>query len=79
VNAPANPSPPGPGAGSAAAPLPDPPPLPDSCPPSPCARPPLRSRTVFAAAHVVADPSGTTPGGPAALDWDATLAFRHHL
>ncbi|MEV0369221.1 dihydrodipicolinate synthase family protein [Streptomyces sp. NPDC050636] len=44
------------------------------------ARRPLRSRTVFAAAHVVADPlSDTTPDGPAALDWDATLAFRHHL
>ncbi|UQA95330.1 dihydrodipicolinate synthase family protein [Streptomyces halobius] len=44
------------------------------------ARPPLRSRTVFAAAHVVADPlADTTPDGPAALDWDATLAFRHHL
>ncbi|MFJ5674977.1 dihydrodipicolinate synthase family protein [Streptomyces sp. NPDC093097] len=39
-----------------------------------------RSRTVFAAAHVVADPhADTPPGGPAALDWDATLAFRHHL
>ncbi|MFI1202005.1 dihydrodipicolinate synthase family protein [Streptomyces sp. BHT-5-2] len=39
-----------------------------------------RSRTVFAAAHVVADPrADTTPDGPAALDWDATLAFRHHL
>lgn len=43
-------------------------------------RPPLRSRTVFAAAHVVADPrADTTPDGPAAVDWDATLAFRHHL
>ncbi|MFH8572790.1 dihydrodipicolinate synthase family protein [Streptomyces sp. NPDC017993] len=38
------------------------------------------SRTVFAAAHVVADPlADTTPDGPAALDWDATLAFRRHL
>ncbi|MEU9121840.1 dihydrodipicolinate synthase family protein [Streptomyces sp. NPDC048506] len=44
------------------------------------ARPPLRSRRVFAAAHVVADPGADTgPDGPAALDWDATLAFRHHL
>ncbi|WP_411127728.1 dihydrodipicolinate synthase family protein [Streptomyces sp. x-19] len=44
------------------------------------APPPLRSRTVFAAAHVVADPhADTSPDGPAALDWDATLAFRHHL
>ncbi|MGW4159073.1 dihydrodipicolinate synthase family protein [Streptomyces sp. NPDC004788] len=42
-------------------------------------RPPT-SRTVFSAAHVVADPyADTTPGGPAAVDWDATLAFRRHL
>ncbi|GAA3722024.1 dihydrodipicolinate synthase family protein [Streptomyces tremellae] len=41
---------------------------------------PAASRTVFAAAHVVADPyADTTPDGPAALDWDATLAFRRHL
>lgn len=41
---------------------------------------PARSRTAFAAAHVVADPFGdTSPGAPAAVDWDATLAFRHHL
>ncbi len=34
----------------------------------------------FAAAHVVADPWGeNVPGAPAALDWDATLAFRRHL
>lgn len=38
------------------------------------------SRTVFSAAHVVADPyADTTPVGPAAVDWDATLAFRRHL
>jgi hypothetical protein len=38
------------------------------------------SRTVFAAAHVVADPlADRSPGAPAALDWDATLAFRHRL
>ncbi|MFG1922747.1 dihydrodipicolinate synthase family protein [Cryptosporangium sp. NPDC048952] len=38
------------------------------------------SRVAFAAAHVVADPSAlTAPGAPAALDWDATLAFRQHL
>ncbi|MEU9502655.1 dihydrodipicolinate synthase family protein [Streptomyces sp. NPDC048196] len=48
--------------------------------PAPGTRSPLRSRTVFAAAHVVADPyADTSPDGPAALDWDATLAFRHHL
>ncbi|MCC9741498.1 dihydrodipicolinate synthase family protein [Streptomyces sp. MNU89] len=39
-----------------------------------------RSRTVYAAAHVVADPfADTAPDGPAAVDWEATLAFRHHL
>ncbi|MEU2787668.1 dihydrodipicolinate synthase family protein [Streptomyces sp. NPDC007100] len=41
---------------------------------------PLVSRTVFAAAHVVADPlADTSPDGPAAIDWDTTLAFRRHL
>ncbi|MEU5363010.1 dihydrodipicolinate synthase family protein [Streptomyces sp. NPDC005925] len=40
----------------------------------------LTSRTVFAAAHVVADPyADVTPDGPAAVDWDTTLAFRRHL
>lgn len=40
----------------------------------------LASRTVFSAAHVVADPyADTGPDGPAAVDWDATLAFRRHL
>jgi hypothetical protein len=38
------------------------------------------SRTVFAAAHVVADPDAdNAPGAPAVVDWDATLAFRHRL
>lgn len=38
------------------------------------------SRTVFSAAHVVADPyADTSPDSPAAVDWDATLAFRRHL
>ncbi|NSC20261.1 dihydrodipicolinate synthase family protein [Streptomyces albus subsp. chlorinus] len=46
----------------------------------PAGRGPLTSRTVLAAAHVVADPfADTHPGGPAAVDWDATLAFRRHL
>ncbi|MEO3763296.1 dihydrodipicolinate synthase family protein [Streptomyces sp. B8F3] len=40
-------------------------------------------RTVFAAAHVVADPYADAdpgdPDSPAAVDWDATLAFRRHL
>ena len=41
---------------------------------------PLTARVVYAAAHVVADPfADTTPDGPAAVDWEATLAFRHHL
>ncbi|MFE3642669.1 dihydrodipicolinate synthase family protein [Streptomyces sp. NPDC059169] len=41
---------------------------------------PFVSRTVFAAAHVVADPyADPAPGGRAAVDWDATLAFRRHL
>ncbi|SCK19476.1 dihydrodipicolinate synthase family protein [Streptomyces sp. WMMB 322] len=39
------------------------------------------ARTVFAAAHVVADRyrASAGPESPAALDWDATLAFRRHL
>ena len=41
---------------------------------------PLQSRRAFAAAHVVADPlADNTPGTAAAIDWDATLAFRRHL
>jgi hypothetical protein len=41
---------------------------------------PPRSRIAFAAAHVVADPLGdNSPGAPAAVDWDSTLAFRRHL
>jgi hypothetical protein len=41
---------------------------------------PLASRTVFSAAHVVADPlADVSPDSPAAIDWDATLAFRRHL
>ncbi len=37
------------------------------------------ARIVFSAAHVVADPLRTGPTGPAALDWEATLAFRRYL
>ncbi|MER7334652.1 MULTISPECIES: DUF993 family protein [unclassified Micromonospora] len=38
------------------------------------------SRVAYAAAHVVADPRAeNVPGAPAAVDWDATLAFRRHL
>jgi len=37
-------------------------------------------RTVFSAAHVVADPfTETDPSGPAAVDWDKTMDFRRHL
>ena len=40
----------------------------------------FQSRVVFAAAHVVPDPrADNVPGAPAAIDWDATLAFRRHL
>ncbi|MFF9806107.1 dihydrodipicolinate synthase family protein [Streptomyces coeruleorubidus] len=41
---------------------------------------PFTSRTVYSAAHVVADPyADGSPDSPAAVDWDATLAFRRHL
>ncbi|WP_329287975.1 MULTISPECIES: dihydrodipicolinate synthase family protein [unclassified Streptomyces] len=41
---------------------------------------PFTSRTVFSAAHVVADPyADVSPDSPAAVDWDTTLAFRRHL
>jgi len=41
---------------------------------------PLRSRVAYAAAHVI--PRATadnTPGRPADIDWDTTLAFRRHV
>ncbi len=38
------------------------------------------ARVVFSAAHVVADPfTARDPTGPAAVDWEATMAFRRHL
>ncbi|MEU6858411.1 dihydrodipicolinate synthase family protein [Glycomyces sp. NPDC046736] len=38
------------------------------------------SRVIYSAAHVVADPlADNGPGRPAAVDWDATIAFRRHL
>jgi hypothetical protein len=41
---------------------------------------PYSARVAFAAAHVVADPLGdNTPGSPAAVDWESTLAFRREL
>jgi Protein of unknown function (DUF993) len=46
----------------------------------PTSAPRARSRVVFAAAHVVADPGAEhRPGAPARLDWDATMRFRHRL
>ena len=38
------------------------------------------ARIVLSAAHVVADPfTASDPTGKAALDWEATMAFRRHL
>ncbi|MRG61199.1 DUF993 family protein [Agromyces sp. CFH 90414] len=43
-------------------------------------RHPLASRVAYAAAHVVPKAhADNTPGEPAEIDWDATLAFRHHV
>jgi hypothetical protein len=43
-------------------------------------RKPLQSRVAYAAAHVVPKAhADNTPGQPAEIDWDATLAFRHHV
>jgi len=43
-------------------------------------RGPLESRVAYAAAHVVPKThADNTPGQPAEIDWDATLAYRHHL
>jgi hypothetical protein len=40
----------------------------------------LRSRVFYSAAHVVADPlADVTPQSPAAIDWEATLAYRQYL
>jgi hypothetical protein len=40
----------------------------------------LRSRVAYAAAHVIPRVCGeNVPGAPADIDWDATLAFRHHV
>src|SRR6478735_8209800 len=41
---------------------------------------PLRSRIAYAAAHVVPVTWGdNTPGRPAEIDWDSTLAFRRSV
>ncbi|OAN37451.1 dihydrodipicolinate synthase family protein [Mycolicibacterium iranicum] len=41
---------------------------------------PISSRIAYAAAHVVPKAlADNTPGAPADLDWDSTLAYRHEL
>jgi hypothetical protein len=41
---------------------------------------PITSRVAYAAAHVVPVAlADNTPGAPAVLDWDTTLAYRHEL
>jgi len=46
----------------------------------PKSSPPPRSRKAFAAAHVVVNPLATgSPINDTSIDWDATLAYRHHL
>lgn len=43
-------------------------------------REPLRSRICYSAAHVVCDPfADINPTFQTAIDWDATLNYRHHL
>jgi Protein of unknown function (DUF993) len=40
----------------------------------------FRSRMAYAATHVTADPrADNSPDGPAAIDWEATLAYRRHI
>ncbi|EJM99642.1 dihydrodipicolinate synthase family protein [Phyllobacterium sp. YR531] len=47
---------------------------------APPSSPPLFNRIAYAAAHVVSDPlRDALPWGSPAIDWDATMAFRHHL
>ncbi|KQX44311.1 MULTISPECIES: dihydrodipicolinate synthase family protein [unclassified Ensifer] len=42
--------------------------------------PPTFNRIAYAAAHVVSDPlKDLDPWGNPVIDWDATMAFRHHL
>jgi hypothetical protein len=54
----------------------------DAVAPAPGGIPP-RSRTAYAAVHVVADPlaagAAGDPSEGAVLDWETTLAFRHHV
>lgn len=50
---------------------------------TPIARPgavPVFNRIAYAAAHIVSDPlRDLDPWGRPAIDWDTTMAFRHHL
>jgi hypothetical protein len=51
-------------------------------PPAAWSRPaaPLTSRSVYAAAHVIPTVwADTTPGAPADLDWEATVAYRREI
>ncbi|KAB2656853.1 dihydrodipicolinate synthase family protein [Brucella tritici] len=44
------------------------------------ANPPQFNRIAYAAAHVVSDPlKDARPWNDPAIDWEATMAFRHHL
>src|SRR6516165_10600158 len=48
--------------------------------PFPKAHRPVSVRTVFAAAHVVANPCAMSdPWEKPVIDWEATLSFRRHL
>jgi hypothetical protein len=41
---------------------------------------PISSRRAYAAAHVIPEATAdNTPGAPARLDWEATMAYRHEL
>ncbi|WP_410873069.1 dihydrodipicolinate synthase family protein [Nocardia sp. A7] len=41
---------------------------------------PITSRVAFAAAHVIPHATAdNTPGAPASVDWESTLAYRHEL
>jgi hypothetical protein len=54
--------------------------MPSGCPPVAPSGTLPRSRTAYAAVHVVADPlAPADPSEGPVLDWEATLAFRHHV
>lgn len=52
---------------------------PATAPLAPPACAPARSRTFYSAAHVVADPLFASAEAEPVIDWETTLAFRHHL